>query len=56
MCIYGNFSPKKSFYFYRDARSHDKYQIGIVTKDAVEVQDFALKSRWEVAKLVQGYE
>lgn len=42
--------------FYRDARSLDKYQIGIVTKDSVEVQDLTLKSRWEVAKYVQGYE
>jgi hypothetical protein len=42
--------------FYRDARSHDKYQIGIITKDSVEVQNLALKPRWEVAKLVQGYE
>jgi len=41
---------------YRDARSLDKYQIGIVTKDLVEVQDLTLKSRWEIAKLVQGYE
>lgn len=41
---------------YRDARSLDKYQIGIVTKDSVEVQDLTLKSRWEIAKLVQGYE
>ncbi|KAL4112331.1 hypothetical protein QTP88_016141 [Uroleucon formosanum] len=42
--------------YYRDARSHDKYQIGIVTKDSVEIQNLTLKPRWEVAKLVQGYE
>lgn len=42
--------------FYRDARSHDKYQIGIVTKNSVEVLDLALKPKWGVAKFVQGYE
>ncbi|XP_025195178.1 proteasome subunit beta type-4 [Melanaphis sacchari] len=42
--------------YYRDARSHDKYQIGIITKDSVEVQNLVLKPRWEIAKLVQGYE
>lgn len=42
--------------FYRDARSHDKYQIGIVTKDSVEVQNLTLKPRWGVAKFIQGYE
>lgn len=42
--------------FYRDARSHDKYQIGIITKDSTEVQEHSLKPRWGVAKLVQGYE
>lgn len=41
---------------YRDARSHDKYQIGIVSKDSVEVLDLALQPRWGVAKFVQGYE
>lgn len=43
-------------FFFRDARSLDKYQIGIITKDSVDVQNHVLKSRWEVAKLVQGYE
>jgi len=50
------YNLKPDLLTFRDARSHDKYQIGIVTKDSVEVQDLTLKPRWEVAKLVQGYE
>lgn len=44
------------FLIFRDARSHDKYQIGIITNNSVEIHDLQLSPRWDVAKLVQGYE
>ncbi|XP_050422900.1 proteasome subunit beta type-4 [Adelges cooleyi] len=42
--------------YYRDARSLDKYQIGVITSDNVEISDHVLAPRWEIARLVQGYE
>merc|ERR1712098_264318 len=43
--------------YYRDARSLNKYQMAIVTKDGIEVKG-PIKSdaNWEIAHLVKGYE
>ncbi|XP_060599189.1 proteasome subunit beta type-4-like [Ruditapes philippinarum] len=43
--------------YYRDARSLNKYEIAIVTKDGVEIRTpVASQPNWEIAHLIKGYE
>lgn len=43
--------------YYRDARSLNKYEIAIVTKDGVEIRSpVASQPNWEIAHLIKGYE
>ncbi|XP_076354682.1 proteasome subunit beta type-4 [Tachypleus tridentatus] len=43
--------------FYRDARSLDKYQIAIVTKDEATIEGpMILDTNWEIADIIRGYE
>ncbi|XP_041351774.1 proteasome subunit beta type-4-like [Gigantopelta aegis] len=43
--------------FYRDARSLNKYQVAIVTKDGVKIiGPIVSETNWEIAHLVKGYE
>lgn len=42
--------------YYRDARSLDRVQHAIVTKDGVEISEpYKISSNWEVADMIQGY-
>ncbi|XP_012251694.2 proteasome subunit beta type-4 [Athalia rosae] len=39
--------------FYRDARSFPKYQIGIITKEGIEIKGpLTLESNWELARMI----
>ncbi|XP_064596250.1 proteasome subunit beta type-4-like [Liolophura sinensis] len=43
--------------YYRDARSLNKYQVAIVTKDGVEIKGpLSSDANWEIAHLVSGFE
>lgn len=43
--------------FYRDARSLNKYEIAIVTKDGARVEGpIVSDTNWEVAHMIKGYE
>ena len=42
---------------YRDARSLNKYEIAIVTKDGAVVKPpVQPETNWEIAHLIKGYE
>lgn len=43
--------------YYRDARSLNKYQVAVVTKDGVDLRG-PIKSQpnWEIAHMIKGYE
>ncbi|KAL4216387.1 Proteasome subunit beta type-4 [Mactra antiquata] len=43
--------------YYRDARSLNKYELAIVTKDGVEIRSpVTSQPNWEIAHLIKGYE
>ena len=43
--------------YYRDARSYNRYEIAVVTKDGVVIDKPATSdTNWEIAHLVKGYE
>jgi len=43
--------------YYRDARSLNKYQMAIVTKDGVDLRGpIKSETNWEIARLIKGYE
>lgn len=43
--------------YYRDARSGPKFQIGTITATDVTIEGpFIVKSNWDVAAMVSGYE
>jgi 20S proteasome subunit beta 7 len=43
--------------YYRDARSYDKYQIGVVTSTGARIEDLVqIEPDWSVAHLITGYE
>ncbi|KAL3884370.1 hypothetical protein ACJMK2_024515 [Sinanodonta woodiana] len=43
--------------FYRDARSLNKYDLAIVTKDGVEIKSSIVsETNWEISDFVKGYE
>lgn len=43
--------------FYRDARSWNKYEIAVVTKDGTKIEGpISSKTNWEVAHMIKGYE
>ncbi|XP_033725071.1 proteasome subunit beta type-4-like [Pecten maximus] len=43
--------------FYRDARSLNKYEVAVVTKDGAMVKsNVEAKANWEIAHLIKGYE
>lgn len=43
--------------YYRDARSLNKYQVAIVTKDGVEMRGpIKSETNWEIAHMIKGYD
>ncbi|CAH1788934.1 unnamed protein product [Owenia fusiformis] len=43
--------------FYRDARSFNKYEIAIVTKDGARIEGpMSSDTNWDIATMVKGYE
>ncbi|XP_052263874.1 proteasome subunit beta type-4-like isoform X2 [Dreissena polymorpha] len=43
--------------YYRDARSLNKYDLAIITKDGVEIRSSIVsKTNWEIAHMIKGYE
>jgi len=43
--------------YYRDARSLNKYQVAIVTKDGVDLRGpIVSDTNWEIAAMIKGYE
>lgn len=43
--------------YYRDARSLNRYEVAVVTKDGAMVKsDVQAKTNWEIAHLIKGYE
>ncbi|XP_046350362.1 proteasome subunit beta type-4-like [Haliotis cracherodii] len=43
--------------YYRDARSLNKYQVAIVTKDGASIKGpIVSQTNWEVAHMIKGYE
>lgn len=43
--------------FYRDARSLNKYEVAVITKDGVEITSpIVSETNWEIAQYCKGYE
>jgi len=43
--------------YYRDARSLNKYQVAVITKDGVDLRGpIKSETNWDVAHLIRGYE
>ncbi|XP_002160944.1 proteasome subunit beta type-4 isoform X1 [Hydra vulgaris] len=43
--------------FYRDARSHNRFEISIITEEGVTMEsNMSFETNWEIAHLVKGYE
>lgn len=43
--------------FYRDARSLNKYEVAVITKDGVVIEPVqSLDTNWDIAPMVKGYE
>lgn len=43
--------------YYRDARSLNKYEVAVVTKDGVDIKSpIVSQPNWEIAHLIKGYE
>ncbi|XP_068744360.1 proteasome subunit beta type-4-like [Montipora capricornis] len=43
--------------FYRDARSLNKYEVAVITKDGVVIEPVqSLVTNWDIASMVKGYE
>ncbi|CAG5124626.1 unnamed protein product [Candidula unifasciata] len=43
--------------YYRDARSLNKYQLAIITKDGVDLRGpIVSETNWEIAHMIKGYE
>lgn len=43
--------------YYRDARSFNKYELGIITPDEVQIKGpISIKASWDISQYVSGYE